>query len=190
MKPMETLPFTDILTSRHIYMMELSAKGEDYLTASLGDEMFLMYRKNWHANHERFLVNAQCQRVYDISDAEGNLLFLSKEDVDYEGISHLKNIDNAHNLKAVWDFEIGFFTDDIALVRWQLYPDGHRLNDRGTDFHDNAETPIFSCMHMFLLLQTQFTDMHLPEKQKIHRKEVKRLRKSFPAAMKRHPFPL
>ena len=40
MKPMETLPFTDMLTSRHIYMMELSAKGADYLTASLGDEMF------------------------------------------------------------------------------------------------------------------------------------------------------
>ena len=95
---METLPFTDMLTSRYVHMMELSAKGADYLTVPLGDGMFLMYRKNWHANHKRFLVNAQCQRVYDISDAEGNLLFLPKEDVDFEGISHLKNIENALRL--------------------------------------------------------------------------------------------
>ena len=189
MKPMEMLPFTDMLTSRYVHMMELSAKGADYLTVPLGDGMFLMYRKNWHANHERFLVNAQRQRVYDISDAEGNLLFLSKEDVDFEDISHLKNIDNAQNLKAVWDFEIDFFTDDIALVRWQLYPDGHRLNDSGSDFHDNAETSIFAYIDKFLLLQTQFKDMHLPEQQKRYRKEVKRLRTFFPTAMKRQPFP-
>lgn len=163
MKPMETMPFTDMLANRYVYMMEQSAKGADYLTVPLGDGMFPMYRKDWHDNHERFLVNAQRQRVYDISDAEGNLLYLSKEEVGFEGTSHLKSIDNAHNLKAVWDFGIGFFTDDVAIERWQLHPDDHIQNDKGTDFHDNAETSIFAYIDKFLLLQTQFTDMHLHE---------------------------
>lgn len=125
MMPVEEISFTDMLTSRYIYMMEQSVKGTDYLTVPLGDEMYMMFRKNWHTNHERFLINAQRQRVYDISDAEGNLLFLTQEDINFEGISHLEHIDNAHSLKAVWDFEIGSFSDDIALVRWQLYPNGY-----------------------------------------------------------------
>ena len=189
MMPMETQPFTDMLTSRYVYMMEQLAKGTDYLTDPLGDEMYLMFRKNWQTNYERVLINAQRQRAYDISDADGNLLFLTKEDVNFEGISHLKNIDNAYDLKAVWDFEIGFFTDDIALVRWQLYPDGHRLNDSGLDFHDNAETSIYAYIDKCLLLQTRFTDMHLPEQQKIYRKEVKRMRMFSPTAMKKRLFP-
>lgn len=186
---MEALPFTDMLTSRYVYMMEQSVKGTEYLTDPLGDEMFLMYRKNWQTNHERFLINAQRQRVYDISDVEGYLLFLTQEDINFEGISHLEHIENAHNLKAVWGFEIGFFADDIALVRWQLYPDGHRLNDTDADFHDNAETSIYAYIDKCLLLQTQFTDMHLPKQQKRYRKEVKRVRTLFPTAMKKRPFP-
>ena len=58
---MEMLPFTDMLTSLYVYMMEQSAKGTDYLTDPLGDEMFLMFRKNWQTNHERVLINAQRQ---------------------------------------------------------------------------------------------------------------------------------
>ena len=88
---METQPFTDMLTSRYVYMMEQLAKGTDYLTDPLGDEMYLMFRKNGQTNYERVLINAQRQRAYDISDADGNLLFLTKEDVNFEGISHLKN---------------------------------------------------------------------------------------------------
>ena len=187
--PMESLPFEDMLTSRYVYMMEQSVKGIDYLTDTLGGEMYLMYRKNWHTNHERFLINAQRQRVYDISDAEGNLLFLTQEDINFEAISHLEHVDNAHSLKAVWDFEIGFFSDDIALVRWQLYPDGHRQNDSGLDFYDNTETSIYAYIDKFLLLQTQFTDMHLPEQQRRYRKEVKRVRMFYPTSMKRRPFP-
>lgn len=179
MMSMEKLPFTDMLTSRYVYMMEQSVIGTDYLTNPLGEEMYLMYRKNWQTNHERFLINAQRQRVYDISDEEGNLLFLTQEDINYEGISHLEHIENAHSLKAVWDFDIGFFTDDIALVRWQLYPDGYRLNDSGLDFHDNAETSIYAYIDKCLLLQTQFTDMHLPQQQKRYRKKVKRMRMFF-----------
>lgn len=59
MMPMETLPFSDMFTSRYVYMMEQSVKGTDYLTDPLGDKMYLMYRKNWQTNHERFLINAQ-----------------------------------------------------------------------------------------------------------------------------------
>ena len=114
---------------------------------------------------------------------------LTQEDINFEAISHLGHVDNAHSLKAVWDFEIGFFSDDIALVRWQLYPDGHRQNDSGLDFYDNTETSIYAYIDKFLLLQTQFTDMHLPEQQRRYRKEVKRVRMFYPTSMKRRPFP-
>ncbi len=186
---MEKIPFDDMFTSRYVYMMEQSARGKEYFTDPLGDEMFLMYRKNWHENHERFLRNAQHQRVYDISDAEGKLLFLNEEDIDFDGISHLANTGNAKRLMAVYDFEIGMFTDNIALVRWQLYPDGHMLNDGGTDFYDNNETSIYAYIDKYLVLLTQFTDMHLPEQQKKYRKDVRTMLRFGVSNRKRRLFP-
>ena len=170
--------FNSPRTERYVRMMEESTKCTEYLTYPLSDGMLLMYHKNWHDNKERLLINTQRELVYDLVDAEGRFTLITKEDIDFKGIIHLNNIRNAYLLKVEHEFEISQFTDGLALVRWQLFPDSHWYDDQGMGVTGNQETSIYAYIDCFANLLTKFTDMHLDNQKKINRKLANQQRHS------------
>ena len=166
-------------TERYVRMMKSSVKCTEYLTYPLSEGMLLMYHKKWNDNRERLLVNTQRQLVCDLVDAEGRFTLITKEDIDFEGICHLTNIRNAYLLKVEHEFEISQFTDGLALVKWQLFPDSHWYDDQGMGATGNTETSIYAYIDCFANLLTKFTDMHLDDQKKRYRKQANQRRHSY-----------
>lgn len=160
-------------TERYVRVMHELALATEYISRPLGDSMLLVYHKNWHTNKERLLVCCSRQRVYPLVDSDGKFELIEKEDIDFDGICHLKNIKNAHRLKVDYEFEIDQFTNSMALARWQLYPDSHWFDDQGLGITDNAETSIYAYINEYAQLMCKFTDMRFEYQCKEIKRQIK-----------------
>lgn len=135
----------------------------------------LFYKPTCDENKERYLVNAGYQRAYPISDHAGKLLFLTTDDIDFDSISQLPNIDDAYSLKAVREFKIEPFVADIALVKWQLYADGYTVDKETFEVSYINETAIYAYVDKNLHLLTKFGDMSQDDMRRRRAKEARRV---------------
>lgn len=94
---------------------------------------------------ERFLVNHTARTAYELMDRSLHLTFLTREDVDWEGVRTLGNNGNAYTFSAYYQrFAVGKFKDGVALVEWTLYPDGRYFMDEdGFGMEDNDESVLY-----------------------------------------------
>lgn len=94
---------------------------------------------------ERFLINHQSKEAYELMNRSLTLTFLTKEDVDWEGIKTLDNNHNAYTFSAYYQrFAVGQFKKGVALVEWTLYPDGRYFMDEdGYGMEDNDESVLY-----------------------------------------------
>lgn len=94
---------------------------------------------------ERFLVDNEAKEAYQLMDCGLTLTFLSKEDVDWEGVATLDNNRNAYKFSAYYQrFAVEQFKNGVALVKWTLYPDGYYFMDEdGYGMEDNDESALY-----------------------------------------------
>ncbi len=94
---------------------------------------------------ERFLINHGAQEAYELMDRGLKLTFLSKDDVDWEGVEKLDNNRNAYIFSAYYQrFAVETFKNGVALVEWTLYPDGrYFMDDDGFGMEDNDESVLY-----------------------------------------------
>ena len=144
------------MTETQKYVALMSKNDDEFIFDYLNDEVMLFYKPLCNQDKTRYLVNAGSQRAYSISDHEGNLLFLTKDDIDFASIEKLQNIDDAYKLKAVREFKIEPFIADIALVKWQLYEEGYTIDEDTFETHYINETAIYAYIDKNLHLLTKF----------------------------------
>lgn len=94
---------------------------------------------------ERFLINNKAKEAYQLMDRGLTLTFLSKDDVDWEGVKTLENNHNAYIFSAYYQrFAVEQFKNGVALVKWTLYPDGRYFMDEdGYGMEDNVESALY-----------------------------------------------
>lgn len=94
---------------------------------------------------ERFLIDHNAKEAFQLMDRGLTLTFISKEDVDWEGVNTLENNHNAYTFSAYYQrFAVEKFKNGVALVKWTLYPDGYYFMDEdGYGMEDNDESALY-----------------------------------------------
>lgn len=125
---------------------------------------------------ERFLINHKENTAYELMDRSLHLTFLSKDDVDWEGVKTLENNNNAYTFSAYYQrFAVEKFKDGVALVEWTLYSDGRYFMDEdGFGMEDNDESVVYG-----------FIDTHANVVVPFQAKTWKELDKQRPEAIRR-----
>lgn len=162
-------------TRKYVALMSKSFHEEELIFDYLNDEVMLFYKPLCNRDKTRYLVNAGSQRAHPISDQEGNLLFMTKEDIDFTSIEKLPNIDDAYKLIAVREFRIEPFIADIALVKWQLYEEGYTVDEETFETHYINETAIYAYIDKNLHLMTKFENLNDPALRRQRAKEARRI---------------
>lgn len=94
---------------------------------------------------ERFLVDHNAKEAHQLMNSCLTLTFLTKEDVDWEGVETLENNTNAYSFSAYYQrFAVEQFKNGVALVEWTLYPDGrYFIDEDGYGMEDNEESVLY-----------------------------------------------
>lgn len=94
---------------------------------------------------QRFLINHKTKEAFELMDRGLTLTFLSKDDVDWDGVKTLPNNHNAYIFSAYYQrFAVGEFKKGVALVEWTLYPDGRYFMDEdGFGMEDNEASILY-----------------------------------------------
>lgn len=94
---------------------------------------------------ERFLINHEAKEAYELMNRGLTLIFLTKEDVDWDGVKTLENNHNAYTFSAYYQrFAMEKFKNGVSLVEWTLYPDGRYFMDEdGYGMEDNEESVLY-----------------------------------------------
>lgn len=162
-------------TRKYVALMSKIFLDERCIVDYLDEGVMLVHKPDCDQDKTRYLINAGSQRAYPISDHEGNLQFVTKDDIDYDSIKGLPNIDDAYKLRAVREFKIGLFNADIALVKWQLYEDGYTVDEDTFETHYINETAIYAYIDENLHLLTKFEDLSGPTLRRQRAKEARRV---------------
>lgn len=124
--------------------LEKSEDIADYNHRDMGCGMIRFTNKSY-GNKQSFIVNTALKKAYAISDADGNLVGFSKNDIDWDNVSQLENNGDAYILQANYYFGIDDYQDGRARVDWMLYPDGcYFADEEGFGMKDNDEVNIFA----------------------------------------------
>lgn len=94
---------------------------------------------------ERFLIDHNAKEAFQLMDRGLTLTFITKEDVDWEGVKTLENNHNAYTFSAYYQrFAVEKFKNGVALVKWTLYPDGcYFMDEDGYGMEDNHESALY-----------------------------------------------
>lgn len=94
---------------------------------------------------ERFLINHKAKEAYELMNQGLTLTFLTKDDIDWDGVETLENNQNAFIFSAYYQrFAVEQFKNGVALVKWTLYPDGQYFMDEdGFGMEDNEESALY-----------------------------------------------
>ncbi len=94
---------------------------------------------------ERFLINHQSEEAYQLMNRNLKLTFITRSDVDWEGVKTLDNNGNAYTFSAYYQrFAVERFNNGVALVKWTLHPDGYYFMDEdGYGMEDDDESALY-----------------------------------------------
>ena len=157
----KVMEYPEIMTEtrKYVSLMSKIFLDERCIVDYLDESVMLVHKPDCDQDKTRFLINGGSQRAYPISGQEGNLLVVTKDDIDFDSIKRLPNIDDAYKLRAVREFKIGLFNADIALVKWQLYEEGYTVDEDTFELHYINETAIYAYIDENLHLLTKFEDL-------------------------------
>ncbi len=110
-----------------------------------GDGMEILKEVILEYWRERFLINHQEKEAYELMNRDFRLLFLTQDDVDWEGVETLENNRNAYTFSAYYQrFAVDRFKNGVASVKWTIYPDGRYFMDEdGYGMEDNEESALY-----------------------------------------------
>lgn len=128
----------------------------DYYHKDLGCGM-IRFSNRSYGNKQLFIVNTILKKAFPIRKADGALVGIMKDDIDWDSISELEHTGSAYILHADYCFFIDDYKDGVARVEWMLYPDGRYFADEdGFGMEDNDEVNIYGYIDTECRVVTKF----------------------------------
>ena len=94
----------------------------------------------------RYLLNHNTKCAYEFMDCNQNLLTVTEDDIDWESLKALPRDaqEQAKRLSFHYPSFIRAFKNGVAVVSWQLNPDGRcYMDDDGFGMDDDEEIEIY-----------------------------------------------
>ena len=118
---------------------------DGYCMKDLGEGMSVIEQVIWGWWKPRYLINNEKRCAYEIMD--GNMYFVgfTSEDVDWDSLEKLpeKAKSRAQAMYARFPTSVGRFRNGVAVVSWQLNPDGrYYMDDDGFGMTSDEEITV------------------------------------------------
>lgn len=107
----------------------------------------------------RYLLDHNRRIAYEIMDEQQQWKHFFIDDIDWESLKALDKdaIDNAKKLWAYYPVFFLYFEDGVAVVRWELIPDGmFWMKDNGFGMRFSNETPVYAVVDKDLNVLVKF----------------------------------
>ena len=121
-------------------------KSSRYKTEALGEGMAVMYQDMWGWYKPRFVLNRNKKTAFEFIDEGATLLTVTEDDIDWASLKKLPEnaIHVAQRLSFHFPSFIRTFKNGVAVVQWQLNPDGrYYMDDDGFGMTDDEEINIY-----------------------------------------------
>lgn len=128
-----------------ILLADRYAEGE-YCKEALGEDMEIVNQLIWGWWKPRFLMNHRLKTAYEWMWPNRQLAIVDKQDIDWESMKKLP--EEAMRTLLMYSFRfpsfIRNFSNGIAMVEWQLIPDGRFwMDDDGFGMTPDEELNIY-----------------------------------------------
>jgi hypothetical protein len=101
-------------------------------------------------------------------DDYGKLVHFTLDDINFDRVNQLENVQNASRLAAPYGFYVDPFHNGVALVSWTLYPDGRYFEDEDGFGGENCnETTIYGYVDIRGNVLIPFQDMDRDEMEQL-----------------------
>ena len=136
------------LTPEQLYqrLCESEFNAWPYEKRNLGEEMTLVKISSCGYWRSMFFMDHRVQRAFIFIDAHFRLLTVNQEDINWESLEKLpqKAKETATELYFGYPSFIYSFNQGVALVCWQLVPDGrYYMDEDGYGMEDDDEVNIY-----------------------------------------------
>ena len=121
-------------------------KNYPYKTNDLGEGMAVVYECIWGWWKPRFLVNNNTRCAFEFMDGNEHLVTVTEDDIDWNSLKNLPDdaLNRADALSFHFPSFIRGFVNGVALVSWQLNPDGrYYMDDDGFGMTKDKEIEIY-----------------------------------------------
>lgn len=121
-------------------------KSSRYQKEDLGEGMVVVYQDMWGWYKPRFVLNHNKQTAFEFIDEGATLLTVTEDDIDWVSLKKLPEnaIDVAQRLSFHFPSFIKAYKNGVAIVEWQLNPDGrYYMDDDGFGMTDDEEINIY-----------------------------------------------
>ncbi|MED9996426.1 MAG: hypothetical protein UFP03_06485 [Paludibacteraceae bacterium] len=134
---------------------------ERYQISEIGEGMSVIEQSIMGWWKQRYLIDHNNGRAYEIMDGNMNFVNFTTEDIDWESLAVLpKGVKSrAQSLSAQFPTFIRNFSNGIAQVSWQLIPDGrYYMDEDGYGMTDDKEITVYGYIdtEMNVLVKFQY----------------------------------
>lgn len=134
---------------------------ERYHICEMGEGMSVIEQSIGGWWKQRYLIDHNNGRAYEIMDAYLNFVKFTKDDIDWESLAVLPVgvKSRAQSLSAQFPTFIRKFSNGIAEVSWQLNPDGrYYMDEDGYGMTDDKEITVYGYIdtEMNVLVKFQY----------------------------------
>lgn len=145
----------------YMVLSTMDFNREGYDVSKIGEGMSVIEQSIWGWWKQRYLIDHNNGRAYEIMDGNMNFVNFTTEDIDWESIDKLpeKAILRAQSMSAQFPTFIRKFSNGIAEVSWQLNPDGkYYMDEDGYGMTDDKEITVYGYIdtEMNVLVKFQY----------------------------------
>ena len=130
----------------YMVLTSMDFTREGYKVSELGEGMSVIEQVIWGWWKQRYLIDNRNSRAYEIMDGNMDFVNFTTEDIDWDSIRQLpdKAIQRAQQMSARFPTFIRGFRNGVAVVAWQLNPDGlYYMDDDGFGMTADEEITVY-----------------------------------------------
>lgn len=145
----------------YMVLSAMDFNREGYCVSEMGEGMSVIEQSIWGWWKQRYLIDHNNGRAYEIMDGNMNFVNFTTDDIDWDSINQLpeKAILRAQHMSAQFPTFIRKFANGIAEVSWQLNPDGkYYMDEDGYGMTDDKEITVYGYIdsEMNVLVKFQY----------------------------------
>ena len=153
-------------------------KTASYKTYDLDEGMTVLCESMEEWWKVRYLLNHNTKRAYEFMNSRRELVAVTENDIDWESLEDLPKEaqDCAKMLSAQFPTFIHKFGNGVAVIRWQLNPDGrYYMDDGGFGMTNDEEIEIYGFIDQNAKIVVKFKNIKDNEELKAMKKQAEKL---------------
>ncbi|MGM9847539.1 MAG: hypothetical protein ACI31F_06270 [Muribaculaceae bacterium] len=152
-----------------------------YFVYSLNEGMSVIDEAFGEWGKSRYLMDNNNHRAYEIMDKNLVLVNFTTDDINWESLENLPEEIKmrARNLSAEFPTAIRGFSDGIAVVEWELNPDGdYYMDSDGYGMTTDEEITLYSYIdrEMNVLVKFEYLDRDWEHLERMRQTAIRRLK--------------